>query len=134
MRGSCLCNSVEYEVDPPVKTFQYCHCSRCRKFTGSAHSAYIFASPAQFRWLRGAEQVSTYELPDSKYLTTAFCRQCGSAVPAAIKGGKNILVPAGTLNESPDILPQANIYWGSRAPWCSETADLPKHDELPPRR
>lgn len=133
MKGSCLCGQVVYEVDQPLKIFQYCHCSRCRKFTGSLHSAYVFVPPAQFRWIRGAEQVGTWELPQAKYLTTAFCQNCGSSLPWAIKGGQNILVPAGTLDEDPGIAPQRNIYWESRAPWCVETSDLPKHAEQMPR-
>ena len=45
MKGSCLCGGVVYEIDPPFKIFQYCHCSRCRKFTGSAHAANLFVPP-----------------------------------------------------------------------------------------
>ncbi len=133
MQGSCLCGQVAYEITPPLRVFQYCHCSRCRKFTGSMHSANIFVPPEQFSWLRGAELVATYDLPDTKYLTTAFCKNCGSSLPWAIKGGKNIVVTAGTLDDDPEIRPQGNIYWESRAPWCVETSELPKHDELPPR-
>lgn len=134
MKGSCLCANVEYEIDPPLKIFQYCHCSRCQKFTGAAHSAYLFVPPSQFRWLKGAGQVGTYELPEAKYLTTAFCKNCGSSLPFTVKGGSNVLVPAGTLDEDPGIRPQQSIYWGSRAIWCVETSELPKHEETPPRK
>ena len=134
MKGSCLCRQVEYEITPPFKMFQYCHCSRCRKFTGSVHSANIFVAPEQLQWLKGEDLVSTYELPESKYLTTAFCKQCGSALPAAIKGGANVLIPAGSLDDDPEIKPQQNMYWESRASWCIETSELAKHAELPPRK
>jgi len=36
--GSCLCGRVHYEITPPYWGFWYCHCERCRKATGSAHS------------------------------------------------------------------------------------------------
>lgn len=131
MKGSCLCGSVTYEVDPPSKTFQYCHCSRCRKLTGSAHSANLFVPPEQFRWLGGAELVSHYDLPQAKYFTTSFCSRCGSTLPWTVKGGKTIVVPAGTLDEMPDILPQRNIFWGSRAPWLVETCELERFETIP---
>jgi hypothetical protein len=36
MRGSCLCGGVRFEVDRAVGPFELCHCSRCRKASGSA--------------------------------------------------------------------------------------------------
>lgn len=134
MKGSCLCGQVQYAIEPPLKIFQFCHCSRCQKFTGSMHSANIFVPPEQFRWVAGENLVGRYELPDSKYLTTAFCQSCGSSLPATIKGGSNVIVPAGTLDDDPGIRPQRSVFWGSRAVWCVETGELDKHDELPPRK
>ena len=70
MKGSCLCGSVKYEIEPPFKIFQYCHCSRCRKFTGSVHSANLFVPLPQFKWLAGEEQVGKYDHKEAKYLAT----------------------------------------------------------------
>jgi hypothetical protein len=134
MKGSCLCGRVEYEIEPPFSVFQYCHCSRCRKNTGSAHSANLFVPPEQFHWVKGADQVGTYDIPEAKYLTTAFCTQCGSSLPWEVKGGRSRVVPAGSLDDDPGIQPEQNIFWGSRAPWCVETSELPKHETRPPRK
>ncbi len=130
-KGSCLCGEVAYEIEGPFKIFQYCHCSRCRKSTGSAHASNLFVPPDHFRWTSGEELVGRYEHPDAKYFATTFCKQCGSSLPWAVKGGKNIVVTAGTLDDVPDIKPMFNIFWGSRAPWFEETCDLPKHDKFP---
>src|SRR5690554_7464633 len=78
MKGSCLCGQVAYEVDPPLKVFQYCHCTRCQKLTGSLHSAALFVPPAQFRWLQGETLVGTYPVPEAKYLNPSFCKNCRS--------------------------------------------------------
>ena len=133
MRGSCLCGKVTYEITPPFKTFQYCHCSRCRKFTGSSHAPNLFVPPAQFKWLSGEDQLGRFELADAKYFATCFCKTCGSSMPWLVQGGANIVLPAGTLDEDPGILPQQNLFWGSKASWLISPFDLPKHDELPPR-
>ena len=37
--GTCLCGQIKFEVTPPFAGFRYCHCSRCRKASGSAHAA-----------------------------------------------------------------------------------------------
>ncbi len=130
-RGSCLCGKVAYEIEGPFKVFQYCHCSRCRKFTGSAHAANLFVPPEHFRWISGQEYVERYELPGAKYFATTFCRQCGSSLPWTAKGGTNVIVTAGTLDEDPGIRPMWNIFWSDRAPWYTGCQDLPVYEKYP---
>ena len=48
--GSCMCGKVAFSVEEPFAAFQYCHCSRCRKKTGSAHAANAFVPAAQLTW------------------------------------------------------------------------------------
>jgi len=43
------------------------------------------------------------------------------------------IVPAGTLDEDPNIRPQQNIYWQSRACWFENPENLKIFDELPTR-
>jgi hypothetical protein len=131
VNGSCLCGEVAYEIEEPFKIFQYCHCSRCRKFTGSAHASNLFVPPEQFKWTRGEKFVGRYEHPEAKYFASNFCKQCGSSLPWAVQGGKNIVVTAGTLDGDPGIKPMWNIFWKSKAPWLEETCNLPKYDEFP---
>ncbi len=131
INGSCLCGKVKFQISGPFKIFQYCYCSRCRKLTGSAFSPNIFVPPERFNWTAGEESVGRYELPDAKYFTSCFCKQCGSTLPWAVKGGKNIVVPAGTLDDDPGIEPFQNIFWGSKAPWFKEPDTLECHDEFP---
>ncbi|RPH66319.1 MAG: aldehyde-activating protein, partial [Hyphomicrobiales bacterium] len=45
--GSCLCGDVRFEIAGDFEKFYLCHCSRCRKDTGSAHGANLFASAAR---------------------------------------------------------------------------------------
>ena len=127
--GSCLCGQVSYNVREPFLFFHHCHCSRCRKSSGSAHSANILVKSAQFQWVTGEELVRRYELPTAEYYCTGFCASCGSSLPWLSRNGKYVLVPAGTLDDAPGARPQRNIYWASRAPWVTPVDDLPKFDE-----
>ena len=133
VKGSCLCGSVEYEFEDGVRTFQYCHCSRCRKFTGSAHAANIIVTPDSFRWIKGEELVGRYEIPGATYHATAFCKHCGSSLPWKNKTGSAVIIPAGTLDEDPVVRPKQNIFFASRASWYEDASSLPKFDELPKR-
>ena len=39
IQGSCLCERVRYQVTGPFEVFHLCHCSQCRRSTGTAHAA-----------------------------------------------------------------------------------------------
>ncbi len=43
LRGSCLCGAVHYEAVGEVRRFLHCHCSRCRKATGTGHASNLTA-------------------------------------------------------------------------------------------
>lgn len=131
--GSCLCGQVHYEINGSLGIFQYCHCSRCRKFTGSAFASNLLVKPDQFRWLAGREHVVSYSPPDTKHFATAFCRCCGSSLPWAAKTGRAVVIPAGTLDDDPAIKPTQNIFCASSASWYTSPSDLPDSNELPPR-
>ena len=134
IQGSCLCGTVSYRFHGPEFVFQYCHCSRCRKFTGSAHASNIIVAPEQFEWLSGADQVGRFEQPDAKHFATSFCRKCGSSLPWQAQSGISVVIPAGTLDQDPGIRPVQNIFWNDRAPWREPVEALPRHDEMPPRK
>ena len=129
--GSCLCGKVSYQFEGPVRVFQYCHCSRCRKFTGSAHASNIIIDPTGFQWLQGEEFVGRFEHPDAKHFATSFCKHCGSSLPWLGKSGKAVVIPAGTLDEDPEARPIHNVYYADRAPWYEEACSLKKYDALP---
>ncbi len=133
-KGSCLCNEVQYEITGSLGVFQYCHCSRCRKFTGSAYAANIIVAPNQFRWLEGEELLGRYEVPEARHFATSFCKNCGSSLPWLAKSGKSVVIPAGTLDGDPEIRPFQNIFYGSRADWYQEASELIKYDELPTKQ
>lgn len=131
IEGKCLCGAVHYRITGEIVGFQYCHCSRCRKFTGSAHAANLFTHPGDLEWIAGEDSVGGYVLDAEPRFPTAFCKTCGSSMPSMSSTGKYWVIPAGTLEDDPGIRPARNIYWESRAPWFEDTGTLPRHDELP---
>ena len=36
IKGSCLCGTVQWRLDPPFGEMSHCHCSMCRKAHGAA--------------------------------------------------------------------------------------------------
>ena len=130
-KGSCLCGAVTYRIRKPYLFFQYCHCSRCRKESGSAHGAKLLLPVAQFEWTGGEAQVQRFELPTAKYFCTAFCKTCGSSLPWQTRNGKYMIVPCGTLDEDPGARPERNVHWDSHAPWYVSAEQLPFFEQEP---
>lgn len=133
VQGACLCGAVRYAVRPPFRLFQYCHCSRCQKATGSAHAANAFLPSDQFQWLAGEDNLSRYCLPEAEHFGTHFCKTCGCNMPTVIEASAMAMVPAGSLEGLVDIQPKQSIFWGSKADWYLPPNELPVFDVLPTR-
>ena len=131
--GSCHCGAVAFEVRTPYRFFQYCHCSRCRKRTGSIHAANVAVLAEQLTFTRGAEHIRYFELASAKSWGNSFCDVCGSGLPWPTRNGKAWIVPAGGLDDDPIERPTRNIHMASRASWEITAAELPSFDDEPPR-
>ncbi|MGH7291829.1 MAG: GFA family protein [Myxococcota bacterium] len=126
LRGSCQCGAVSFELEPPFARFIHCYCSRCRKATGTGRASNLVLSPSQLRWLSGEEQIARFDLPQARSFATCFCRRCGSPLPHPTRSGRELIVPAGTLDDPLPHGPTRRAHWSSRAGWIAERdCDLP---------
>ncbi len=130
--GSCLCGEVGYEITGAPMRMMYCHCSRCRLGRAAAHASNIFFRLEQFRWVRGAELVREYKIPDARFHTVAFCSHCGGKVPRPSPERGIVTVPAGSLDTDPGMRAQAHIFVADKAPWFDITGLLPQFEAMPP--
>ena len=130
-RGSCLCGSVQYEISGDPQRFYHCHCSRCRKASGTGHASNLIVKPGSLKWIKGEELIRAYKVPEAKRFTRCFCAVCGGQVPRYVKETDFIVIPAGSLDSDPAIQPQARIFWDSRASWSCGGDNLPVYSEYP---
>ena len=56
-----------------------CHCSICRKLSGSAFGTYAHVGKNAFRWISGEDLITRYESAPGS--VRGFCRVCGSLAP-----------------------------------------------------
>ena len=130
--GSCLCGAVRFEVDRAVGPFELCHCSRCRKVSGSAFMSGVGVRRDEFRWIRGRELIKHYKAPILEAppaYRVNFCGNCGSPVPDPEGDSEWFEIPAGLLDGDPQITPDKHIFIEIKAPWFSITDELPKLDK-----
>lgn len=128
VRGGCLCGSVDFEVDLPFIKFVMCHCSRCRRATGSTFSANAYVLPPAFRWLSGQDHMVRFDFALARSFSTSFCRKCGSPLRHATRSGREVIIPAGSLRDNPGVSPTIDSCWQSRARWLSDAVNLPTSD------
>jgi hypothetical protein len=114
--GECLCGAVGFEIDAKLEGVYVCHCSICRRSTGSAGIAVVVVGNDKFRWTRGEELINTWRKPGHDWQTW-FCRQCGSPLPGA-NDELRMFVPAGSISEGGEGLEVIHHIWvDSKAPW-----------------
>lgn len=133
MKGSCLCGGVRFEITCAVGPFELCHCRRCRKASGAAFVAGLGVRTEDFRWLDGRELISVYEAPILERppaYRTSFCSRCGSPVPNPAPNAKWFEIPAGVLDDDPQLRPDKHIFVELKAPWFEITDDVPQYDKL----
>lgn len=131
--GSCLCGEVEYAIDELPTKLVNCHCTRCQRSRAAAHASNVFVRQENLRWLRGAELLTRYKVPEAQLFTTTFCSHCGSLLPSLFEAIKRYNVPLGSLDRPLDAKPRLHIHAQARAAWHTITDALPQFDEMPPR-
>ena len=130
LTGDCLCGAVRYTVEGEPVRFYHCHCSRCRRATGTGHASNLFVS-GTLTWHSGEELRTLFAVPDAARFANCFCRTCGSRLPRALTDSPLVMIPAGSLDDEPSLQPQARIFTGSRAAWSCSGDGVPEFDTYP---
>ena len=128
--GSCLCGSVKFEIEGEFQKFFLCHCSRCRKISGSAHCANLFAPNAQLNWISGEESISFYRHEDTNFAKN-FCSVCSALLPMHVEARDLVVAPAGCLDTDIEIAPQAHLFTDSKGNWDDMLNDQPTFEKMP---
>jgi hypothetical protein len=122
--GTCFCRAVRYAVADEFRYAMNCHCSNCRRTTGSAFKPFAGIERGKFAVTQGADKLMVYG--DDKTNDT-HCR--GSLLFSVVRDGAFVHVAMGTLVDAPSIRPSRHIFVGSKAPWFTITDTLPQHEE-----
>ena len=126
-----MCGGVAFEMSGTPRGATHCHCSRCRKARGTANATNLVVDLDGLAFVRGAELLSTFKLPDAKYFGHVFCRVCGSSMPRRDEARRFWVVPMGVLDDDPGIAPGRHIYVGSKVSWDTISDDLPQFEGPP---
>jgi hypothetical protein len=129
LTGKCMCGAVEYAVDDAFEYSMNCHCSNCRRTTGSAFKPFAGIRRERLRVVKGDGAALIYGDGDAAH--DVHCSTCGSLVYSVVREGAYVHVAMGTLVDAPTIRPSGHIFVGSKAPWFEITDGLPQYREFP---
>ncbi len=132
LKGSCLCGALRFEIVGPHSGIGICHCSLCRKCSGTGSMATVVVAFEHLRWIAGEELVAFYERASG--YGSAFCRTCGSPAPDHDRNRRVYRFPPGLL-DGPHQLPICDhIFVGSKASWDVIGDDAPQFEGDGPAR
>jgi len=123
---------VRFEIARASGPFELCHCTRCRKASGTAFVSGIRVLSSDFRLLSGGELIASYEAPILERppaYHTHFCTRCGSPVPKPPDAAESFEIAAGVLDDDPGARPDRHIYVECNADWLEITDALPQLDK-----
>ena len=76
--------------------------------------------------------MAEYKLPEARFYTAAFCRDCAGSLPKVAPERGLVVIPAGSLDTDPPMRPQRHIFTGYKASWFDITDTLPQFADAPP--
>ncbi|MBV2129747.1 GFA family protein [Arsukibacterium indicum] len=132
-QGGCLCGEVAIEINGPISSIIHCHCSLCRKSSGTAFATNGFVQTTDFNVVKGAALLSQFAFKPGRI--RHFCSNCGSPVYSSnADDTTRIRVRLGILNTAISERPQSHNFYSSKANWEDLDANLPRFDSFEPGR
>ncbi|MDB6046463.1 MAG: aldehyde-activating protein [Gammaproteobacteria bacterium] len=126
LAGKCGCRTVHYAVADEFLYAANCHCSDCRRTTGSAFKPFAGIERDKLVVTEGGDNLMIF---GDENAHDAHCKACGSLLYSLVRDGAFVHVAMGTLVDDPTIRPTKHIFVGSKAPWFTITDDLPQYEE-----
>ena len=134
---SCLCGAFQAQVQGDPRSAFLCHCSRCRRYSGSVATSKGMWPEIRILQSGGATNLLKYmdrKDPESHFVRVS-CRTCGGNCYSVAPDNSVYFVPLGALepdkNGTSIIEPAVSIYCGSVDGHKIRAADLPQFKRTP---
>lgn len=125
LEGRCYCGAVHYVVADEFVYAANCHCSNCRRATGSAFKPFAGIERDKLALTKGEGDLL---IVGDENGNDTHCKLCGSLLYSVVRAGAYVHVAMGTLVDDPAIRPTKHIFVGSKASWFVITDDLPQYE------
>lgn len=132
-KASCLCGQVTIEINGPISDIIYCHCSRCRKSTGSAYATNGYVLKSDFSIVLGEDNLHYYQVTEQT--RRYFCADCASPIYSENNTDPlRVRLRLGILDSEIIERPSSHNFVTSRASWDQFNDRLPHYKGKEPNR
>lgn len=129
--GQCLCGQIRFGFDTQPTDISVCHCSLCRRMTGTAFGVYVKIPAANLKLVSSIDSLNSYDVTDK--LKMLSCGTCGSYVYATHADYSEFAyVCLGALDDGHEIRPGYHEFVGSKASWYEIHDALPQFEGWSP--
>lgn len=132
MKGSCLCGSIVYEILQLDSSIGHCSCRTCQKAHAAAFNTAAAVKFEHFKWLQGEPLLKSFESSPGKL--RYFCSNCGTHLVAHRAGRDCFILRVATLDDSPGMKPEFQIWKSHETPYLEYGPHLPAYSEWQPGR
>ena len=129
-RGGCLCGSVSFEAEEPLRHVIACHCSQCRRTSGHFWAA-TSVPLGRFRLTRESAALRWFR--SSPAATRGFCSTCGASLFWKPEGEPRIAIAAGALDGPTGLALSTHIHTEGAGDYYAPEGP-PLHYRLPPEQ
>lgn len=131
--GKCLCGEVQITINGNISNIIHCHCSLCRKNSGTAFATNGFINAADFNITSGEQYINVFSFKPGR--NRHFCSKCGSPVYSSnTQDAARYRIRLGILDSDIVEKPMSHNFVSSKANWEDLDANLPKYNGLEPNR
>ncbi|WP_312136904.1 GFA family protein [Brevundimonas sp.] len=126
--GGCHCGAIRYEMDTDVQHHTLCHCTDCRKASGSPAASWALVRNDQIQ-ITGTPK----SYASSEGAQRMFCGDCGTSLFYVNETifPNMIDVQSATLDNPAAIPLQAQIQTAERIDWMKNLDALPSFNRYP---
>ncbi|MEW6982547.1 GFA family protein [Colwelliaceae bacterium 6471] len=131
--GKCLCGEVQITISGKISDIIHCHCSLCRKNSGTAYATNGFINAADFNITSGEQYINVFSFKPGR--NRHFCSKCGSPVYSSnTQDAARYRIRLGILDSDIVEKPMSHNFVSSKANWEDLDANLPRYEGLEPNR
>jgi hypothetical protein len=131
--GKCLCGDVVIKIKGEISDIIHCHCSLCRKNSGTAFATNGFINAEDLEITSGKNNLSVFSTKPGR--NRHFCTRCGSPVYSSNEQDPaRYRLRLGILDSDITERPTSHNFVSSKANWEDLDAKLPRYDAFEPNR
>lgn len=131
--GSCLCGAIEVRITGSISSIIHCHCSLCRKSSGTAYATNGFVNVSELAVLDPNGKLGSHE--HNKGKKRHFCTVCASPIYSSnVEDPTRVRIRIGILDSQITERPVSHNFMASKAVWDDPDSQLPRYERYEPSR